>query len=181
MTNLQDYSPSIDTLWIFVITNSLRHSYLLLLKKLSCLNKEYAQIKHLLRLQAKTVLNKYFAQFDKRAAGDGLFYWKKHYYGLWTLVFWPEAWFKWFKRIIFFKKHAAFQFTRCKLICRSRVDHLCIARKDVSQSYQWVITLKSVSKNAPPMDHSNERAKFRVENDHLYLNYDRFWWGEKKA
>ncbi len=38
--------------------------------------------------QSKTVLNKYFAQFDKRAEGDGLFFTERNIimdYGLWYL------------------------------------------------------------------------------------------------
>ncbi len=44
--------------------------------------EKYVQIKH--HLQAKTILNNYIVGFCcERTTVDGLFHWRKHYYGLW--------------------------------------------------------------------------------------------------
>ncbi len=56
-------------------------------EKSSGLNRgeKSAQIKH--RLQAKSAQNKYVAGFwCDRTTGDGLFHWRKCYYGLWTCI-----------------------------------------------------------------------------------------------
>ncbi len=56
--------------------------------------KQYAQIKNC--LQAKTVLNKYVGGFwGERTTEDGLFHWRKHYYGLWTYILSRSDGLKW--------------------------------------------------------------------------------------
>ncbi len=91
--------------------------------------EKYAQIEHLLQVkQSKTALNKYVSGFwCERTTRDGLFHWRKCYYGLWTyiLIIFLNQWFK-VKRLnngFISYKQAAFHFHLIDSSCRLLVDY----------------------------------------------------------
>ncbi len=56
--------------------------------------------------ESKTVLNKYVGKFWWGKTGDGLFHWKKRYYGLWTGILARSSSLKLKKLWLIYHKHS---------------------------------------------------------------------------
>ncbi len=104
-----------------------------------------AQIKH--RLQVKTVQNSskqicgWILMWE--TTGDGLFHWRKRFYGLWTRILVRSDGFKLKKSLndgFFSYKHADFSFTRCELMDWSGVDYLWIIVMFLSAVWTLILT-----------------------------------------